>query len=108
MDERERAIYQNKIVVGELAKRFLEKELADYLIRKAHEDVEAAISQFLDLDPHDAKAITLLQVKVKTALAALQWMNEAIDEGAKALDEYMQRKEIEKDERQPKEGESDE
>lgn len=107
MDEREREIYQDKIIVGELAREFIEKELADYLVRKAHQDVEAALSAFLDVDPHHARAITELQVKIKTALAALQWMNEAIIEGAKALDEYMQRKEIEKDE-QSKEGESDE
>lgn len=107
MDEREREIYQNKIVVGELARQFLEKELANHLVRKAHEDVEVALSELLDLDPHEARAVTQVQMKIRTALTAIQWLNEAIIEGAKALDEYMQRKDIEKDE-QSKEGGSDE
>lgn len=97
MEDREKELYQEKIVIGELAKEFLRKPLADHLINRAHADVEVALSGFIDLDPHDTKAVTDLQVKIKTALGVLQWLNEAITEGARALDEYIQRKEIEKE-----------
>ena len=97
MDDREREIYQDKIVIGELAKTFLREPLADHLLKQAHGEIEIALDEFLDLDPRDAKAVTQLQVRVKVALAALQWMNEAVIEGAKALDEYVQRKETDKE-----------
>lgn len=100
MNEREKELYQDKIYLGELAKRFLDKDLARLIVTKAHEEIEAAIDEFLNLDPHDYKRVTDIQVRIRTALSGPQWLNEAVTEGAKALDEYMQRKDTEKEQQE--------
>jgi hypothetical protein len=100
MDDRERQIYQDKILIGELAKGFLREPLARYLVSKAHEEIEAVVDEFQYLEPQDTKKIINLQVRVRSVLGTLQWLNEAVKDGANALDEYMQRKEIENEEKE--------
>lgn len=98
MDEREKRVYTEKIIAGEDANTFLGKDLAKYLIKKSDEDVDAAFQRFLTLDPHDFKAVTECQVAARSAMGAIEWLKDAVTDGARALDEYTQRRELEKTE----------
>ena len=99
MEDSEREYYHQKIFLGEKTKEFLSNELGKFLLQKAQEEIDQVIDDFQYVDPHDIKVITQLQTRLRTALSVPQWLEQAISEGRQALDEYITRKEIEKEEK---------
>ena len=96
MNNQDREIYQDKIFLGEKAREVLGGPIGSLIVSKAHEDVEAALDDLLYIDPHDASKVTNIQVRIRAALAAPQWLNDAIIAGSTALSEYMQLNDMEK------------
>jgi len=88
--------YHAKISLGDKARHLLGSDLGQYLLRKAQQEVDAVINAFQAVDPTDSKEIIRLQVQLKTAISVPQWLTDAIDESSMALEEYTQRKEIDR------------
>ena len=100
INDNELSSYRSRIVLGEKAKQILGGEVGRYIITKAQEEVDAVVEFLQSVDPTDVKSIITLQVKLNAALAVPQWLNQAIDEAEIALSEYMDRKEIDKQEQE--------
>lgn len=100
MDDRELDWYHERISLGERVKKILGSEVGLFICRKAREEVEAAIDEFLAVNPKDEEKIAAIQVRVKSALAVPQWLDHAVIDSDNAVTEYLQRKEIEKEEKE--------
>lgn len=72
---------------GEAAKLFLQSELGRYIAGKAAEEVEEAIAQLIEADPHDAKEIQRLQTVINVAKQSIVYLTDAISIGNNALRE---------------------
>jgi len=98
LTDHELGYYHAKISIGEEARRFLGERVGKYLLQKAQQDVDAVVDDFQSIDPTDTKAVIALQIRLKAALSVPQWLEEAVSEGANALNEYLERKELDKEE----------
>ena len=70
---------------GLAAKEFMASDFGKHIAGKAAEEIDEALSQMIDTDPEDSKAIRALQNKIHVAQTALSWLMDTIGEGDNAM-----------------------
>ena len=70
---------------GEAAKLFLGSGLGKHIAQRAADEVDEALSELIDADPHDARAILALQTRIKVARLSVIYLTDSIAEGDNAL-----------------------
>ena len=76
--------------IGEEAKKFLEGDLGKTLVARAQSLTEAALMQFRNVDPHDAKAIMKLQNQIAFGESFEGWLKDLIHIGENAFEVWKQ------------------
>lgn len=77
--------------IGIKIHQWFASEEGRYVLGRAQTEVEAAISEFMQVDPTDAKAVRAVQIKAVNATNAIQWLNDAIRAGQLAEREMDER-----------------
>jgi len=74
-----------EITLGDEAKKFFNSDIGRFILGRATEEIDQALSEFKDIDPTDDKGIRNLQQKIAVAEKLPIWLNECIVEGEQAM-----------------------
>lgn len=80
----------NAIDFGMEAQAFLQGSIGRYLVRRANEEIEAAVEQLKKVPPENSSEIRTLQNIVSRAESIQFWLAEAIQAGALAEQELLE------------------
>lgn len=72
-------------IFGESVRQFLRTPIGEYLMSRAKDQAEDALSLLAEADPEDPKKIRDLQNKIRVADSITDWLSEAIRMGDQAL-----------------------
>ena len=70
---------------GEAVKMFLQSDLGRHITNKAANEVDEALADLVDIDPHNYQLIAATQMRVKVPAQAITWLTDAIAEGDNAM-----------------------
>jgi hypothetical protein len=86
MDEIEdKELLIQRAVFGQEVEQFLSSYIGKYLLARAQEQVEVAQRAFRDVDVTDVARLTVLQNRINVASSIPDWLVDAINDGAQAL-----------------------
>jgi len=71
---------------GKQVEMWLETDVGRYMVKRAEEDIDRAVEEMKNTNPHDVKLMVQAQNKVKVAESILSWLGDAIREGHSALE----------------------
>lgn len=80
----------NKILLYDAAKEFLNSKVGKYLSRRAADQMQEGLIKFLDCDPTDIGKVTAIKLDMMVADAFPKWITEAIIEGQHELEMRLQ------------------
>ena len=83
MSPQEREIL-SMVQLGIDGERFIASNLGGELTRRMQMDHDAAMSDLLTVDPHDACLIQDIQNRAKLPIMLLQYLNDVVEEGRQA------------------------
>lgn len=66
------------------AEAFANSDVGRFLIAKAQAEIDAAVGELIDAEPHDWKANNEIRNRIHVARMFLTWLNEAIQVGRHA------------------------
>lgn len=75
---------QRTIALGLDARAFMGSDLGRYIQRRANDEIDAAKTALLNIDPLDTEAIRALQNHAAVAASVLNWMGDAVTNGENA------------------------
>lgn len=92
MKEDESSLYgeemlSRRIEVSLEAQSFLDSKLGRSLVERARRERFEALTALAETDPADLNAIRALQIKARSPLLAVQWIEDAITDGKLAYNE---------------------
>jgi hypothetical protein len=73
---------------------FLGSKVGKYLVQRAEEEREAALSALIEVSAHDYKQIAKLQSDIKRAESIQLWMAELIQEGVSAQEQLLHQDQV--------------
>lgn len=68
-------------VFGREVEHFLTGAIGSYLVKRAQNEIDAALNGLREVDPEDAKAVRALQNEAKVAQLVIDWLAEVIRRG---------------------------
>lgn len=80
---------KQQIDFGFQVQAFLRGEVGQYLIKRAEDQVEAAVEQLKRVDPEDAKAVRAIQNEITVAESFQYWLADAITAGENAEQQFI-------------------
>ena len=100
MNEKETKEYHDWIEIGELASKALREPLAKHLQKSANQQLKEIMREFQVSDPHDYRAMTDLQVRVRSIFMGIELLQAAAVDGAIKGTEYFDRLAMEKEQQE--------
>lgn len=76
----------NEAQFGKQVEMWLETDVGRYMVKKAEREIDEAVEEMKNTNPHDVKLMVQAQNKVKVAESILSWLGDAIQEGHSALE----------------------
>jgi hypothetical protein len=73
-------------VFGQVVKDFMQSEVGVYVLQCRDEAVASGVQMLRAADPYDGAAVRQAQNKIMVAEMAVEWLAEAIQSGAQALE----------------------
>jgi hypothetical protein len=69
---------QATLLLGDDAEKWFESDVGKYVLGRAQLDASAALEELVSCSPHDAHAVQELQLRFRTAVGAVKWINDII------------------------------
>lgn len=80
---------KQQIDFGFQVEAFLRSEIGQYLVKRAEDQISAAVEQLKVADPEDAKAVRAIQNEIKVAESLQYWLADAITAGENAQQQFI-------------------
>lgn len=90
MDEETlRRVAENTILLGDDASNFFKQDIGQYIMERSRQQVSDGFMDLLDTDPFDGNKISAIKLKILTAMAVPEWLQEAIISGEQELEKQL-------------------